>query len=93
MRGSIGEGTRNPDPPTLGNHKDIVFRNTGPDLLVNSFKPSVLFCGTSANSGKADQTPKNAASDQGFHCLLTEVSFKRGSSTLYGIYIGFCPRT
>ena len=46
------------------------------DKLLNPYKPSVLFCGTSANSAKPDQTPHNAASDQVFHCLLTEVSFK-----------------
>ena len=31
---------------------------------------------TSANSAEPDQTPKNVASDQVLHCLLTEVSFK-----------------
>ena len=32
------------------------------------------FCGTCANSGYPDETPHNAASDQGLHCLLTECS-------------------
>ena len=28
---------------------------------------------TKANSGDPDQTPHNAASDQGLHCLLTAI--------------------
>ena len=34
------------------------------------------FCGTKANSADPDQTPQNAASDQGPHCLLTDVQFR-----------------
>ena len=30
------------------------------------------FYGTSENSAKRDQTPQDAASDLGLHCLLTE---------------------
>ena len=36
------------------------------------------FCGTKANSGDPDQTPQNAASDQGLRCLLAESSFRIG---------------
>ena len=53
------------------------------DLLwmTNSFKYSILtHCsrenpkmGTQANSADPDQTPHNAASDQGLHCLLTAI--------------------
>ena len=43
-------------------------------LHISPFEPSVLF-GTSANSAEPDQTPQNAASDQGLHCLLTNWSF------------------
>ena len=32
--------------------------------------------GTYANSGYSDQTPQNAASDQGLHCLIIECSIK-----------------
>ena len=32
----------------------------------------VLFCGSKANSADPDQTPHNAASDQGLHSLPTE---------------------
>ena len=35
------------------------------------------FCGTEANNANPDQTPQNAASDQGFHCLLTKRSLGR----------------
>ena len=38
---------------------------------LNPYKPSVFFCGTDTSADPA-QTPQNAASDQGLHCLLTE---------------------
>ena len=53
--------------------------------LVNNYKERTFFlthislapfCGTLANSAKPDQTSQNAASDQGLHCLQTEISFK-----------------
>ena len=31
---------------------------------------------THVNSADSDQTPQNAASDQGLHCLLTEISIQ-----------------
>ena len=34
------------------------------------------FCGTQANNAEPDQTPQNAASDQGLHCLLAESYIK-----------------
>ena len=34
------------------------------------------FCGTCGNSADQDQTPQNAVSDQGLHCLLTVCSIK-----------------
>ena len=40
-------------------------------FLVNPYKHGVLLQAKSANQ---DQTPQNVASDQGFHCLLTECS-------------------
>ena len=43
-------------------------------LLINPYKPSYLFVGHRQTSAKPDQTPQNAASDQGLHCLLTEYS-------------------
>ena len=43
---------------------------------INPYKPDVLFCGTKANRADPDQTPLNAASDKGLHCLLTECSIK-----------------
>ena len=42
----------------------------------NPYKPSLTFCGTSANSAKPDQTLQNAASDLVFQCLVIEASFK-----------------
>ena len=39
-------------------------------------KPSVLFCGTLANSAEPDQMPQNMASDQVLPCLLTECTFE-----------------
>ena len=48
--------------------------HAGSDLLLNLYKPRVLFCGTYVNSGDPAQMPQNAASDQGLHCLLTECS-------------------
>ena len=44
--------------------------------IFRSLKLSVLFCETSANSADPDQTPQNATSDQGLHCLLTEYSIR-----------------
>ena len=44
-------------------------------VVFNPCKPSFLFCGTSANIAKPDQTPQNTASDQALHCLQTEVFF------------------
>ena len=38
-------------------------------LTFNPYKPSVLFVGH-------EQTVQNQISDQVFHCLLTEMSFK-----------------
>ena len=34
------------------------------------------FCGAWANSGDPDQTPQNAASDQGLNCFLAENSIE-----------------
>ena len=39
-------------------------------LVITNFSP---FCGAYANSADPDQTPF-VASDQGLHCLLTELS-------------------
>ena len=36
------------------------------------------FCGKKANSADPDQTPHNATSDQGLHCLLIDCSIKIG---------------
>ena len=35
--------------------------------------PCVPINGTLANNVYPDQTPQNSASDQGLHCLLTEI--------------------
>ena len=44
-----------------------------PSLVILLYKPSVLFVGHNyANSDDPNQTPQNAASDQGLHCLLTK---------------------
>ena len=43
---------------------------------LGTFKPSILFCGTQANSVDPDQMPQNVASDQVLHCLLTESIIK-----------------
>ena len=40
-------------------------------IQINSYKSSVLFCGTKANSAVQDQTLQNVPSDQGLHYLLT----------------------
>ena len=42
----------------------------------NPYKPSVIFVGHIANSACPYQTPQNAASDLGLHCLLTKSSFE-----------------
>ena len=47
----------------------MVFKTT--ERSFNPYKP-----GTYANSANPDQTPQNAASDPGLHCLLTENSIK-----------------
>ena len=44
-------------------------------FFLNPYKPSILFVGQ-ANSAHPDQTPQNEATDQGFHCLLTECYIK-----------------
>ena len=36
----------------------------------------VSLFGTKANSADPDQTPQNAASDQGLHCLLAGISIR-----------------
>ena len=36
---------------------------------------SLAFCGAQSNSADLNQTPHNAASDQGLYCLLSECSF------------------
>ena len=44
---------------------------------VNPYKPIVLFVDIGKpNRADPDQTPHNAASDQGVHCLLTECSIR-----------------
>ena len=47
--------------------------------LVNPYAPSILFVGHRQTSKLVDlnQTPQNAVSDHGLHCLLTECSFER----------------
>ena len=42
----------------------------------NPYKPSVFFGGTYTNSADPDQTPQNAVSDQGLHCLFKECSIR-----------------
>ena len=46
------------------------------DLEISTCDPlthiSLAFCGTWENSADPDQTPQDAASDQGLHCLFTE---------------------
>ena len=44
--------------------------------LINAFKPSVLFYGTSANSVEPDQTRHNVAFDLVLHCCLQNVLLK-----------------
>ena len=41
---------------------------------LNPYYSSVIFMGHLQNSVKPDQTPHNAASDPGLHCLLTDCS-------------------
>ena len=45
-------------------------------IRFHSIKFNPPFCGTYANSADPDQTPQNAVSDQGLHCLLTNVLFR-----------------
>ena len=47
-----------------GTFSDVTAR-----VSLNPFKPSVPLKRTLANSVDPDQTPQNAASDQGLHCL------------------------
>ena len=46
----------------------------GPGVLSFTHISLASFCGTYANSAELDPMPRNEASDQGFHCLLTECS-------------------
>ena len=52
-------------------------------MTTNPYKPSALFVGTLANCADPDQTPHNAASDQGLHCLHTEYSNPYKPSALF----------
>ena len=45
-------------------------------IYINPYKPSILFCGTCVNNADPDQTPHNAASDQGIHGLLKKCSIE-----------------
>ena len=45
-------------------------------IKVYPYKPSVLFVGHRQTVQNPDQTPHFAATDQGFHCLLTEYTIK-----------------
>ena len=40
-------------------------------ISINPYKPGVPFVGHKTNSADPDQTPQNAVSDQGLHCLRT----------------------
>ena len=46
-----------------------------PTIMINLYKHSVLLWNIGNGTGP-DQTPKNAASEQGLHCLLTKCSIK-----------------
>ena len=49
---------------------------SGKDSFVLTRISQASFCRASENSVAANQTPHDAASDQGLHCLLTECSIK-----------------
>ena len=45
-------------------------------LILNPYKPSILFVGHRQTVQTQDQMQHSAASDQGLHCLLTDCSIK-----------------
>ena len=46
------------------------------NIYFNPYKPRVFFVGHRQNTADPDQTPQNAASDQGLHSFLAGCSFK-----------------
>ena len=61
----------------IGGPQDIFSKNDNIIFLsITQLKPSVLFVGHRQTVQKKIQTPHNAASDQGLHCLLTENSIR-----------------